>query len=181
MKAHVLIAAAAAAAVGSGLAGVSSAGIGGSAFACPSDPKTQPLGKIYGKNRGSSFCSDGASARASIGTTKAIIVNFKNGVCWKSRQGLNVAVGTIVVNDRKKSDPAGLWLQDYKPGGVVGDTLSAQSGATEWSGPVKITLTKGGKSGTFSGKRPKLVNGKLTYIPISGTFTCKRILDAPNQ
>jgi hypothetical protein len=169
----------AAAALGVLAAGMSSASNTASSFACPSDPKTQPLGKIYGKNRGSSFCGDGASARAMVGSSKQIV--FKNGVCWKSRLGLNVAVGTVVVNDRKKSDPAGMWLQDFKSGGVVGDTLSAQSGATEWSGPVKVKLTKGGKSGTFSGKRPKLVNGKLRYIPISGTFTCKRILDAPDQ
>jgi hypothetical protein len=142
-------------------------------FACPSDPKTQPLGKIYGKNRGSSFCNDGAKASLVVKGTKISLVG---GVCWKSRDGFNVGIGTVV-NDRKKADPAGVWLIDTKPGNLVGNTIDTGKGTVDWVGPVNVKLAKNKKSGTFSATATAVaVNGKL-----SGSFTCKRVLDAPDQ
>lgn len=177
MRKVTAIAVLSAAALSAALAGASSAQSTYSVFACPSDPKTQPIGKIYGANRGSTFCSDGASARVSVGSTKAIIIYLRNGVCWTSRQGFNVGIGTSIVGKRRQSDPEGLWLQDFKPGGFVKDSLGFGKGKVDWNGPVRINRAKR----TFSGRAPKLVNGKLTYVSVSGSYTCRKVLDAPEQ
>jgi hypothetical protein len=142
-------------------------------FACP-NPKVLPLGKIYGKSRGTSFCNDGARATVLIaGKPKLTLVG---GVCWRNTTSLEVGIGTLITNDPKKSDPAGLLLTDEKPADVVGDTLDLSKGTLGWTGPVKVKLT-GKNKGTFAATPTAAkVNGKLT-----GSFTCKRILDAPDQ
>ena len=150
------------------------------AFACPSDPRTQPLGKIYGKNRGTSFCNDGAKATAIVGTVKTKL-SFTGGVCWKGSVGLNVAIGTLIPFERKAGEPPGFWLIDTKPGNILKDTVDAQRGTLTWNGPVKLKQSASKKTGTFTGREPKLVKGKLTYVAITGSYTCRRILDAPEQ
>jgi hypothetical protein len=68
-------------------------------------------------------------------------------------------------------------LIDTKPGNIVGDTIDTGKGTLDWVGPVKAKLAKNKKSGTFSATATAVaVNGKL-----SGSFTCKRVLDAPDQ
>lgn len=156
------------------LAGVSNAQRTGAAFAC-GDPKLEPLGKIYGKSRGTTFCDNGAKATVLIaGKPKLTLVG---GVCWRNRTSLMVGIGTNVINDLRASDPAGLLLTDVKPGHVVGDTLELSKGTFDWTGPVKVKLGPGKKNGTFTSTSVgTAANGKLT-----GTFDCKRILDAPDQ
>lgn len=162
------------AAVAAGAATMVSAQQSASSFPC-GNPKIEPLGKIYGKNRGTTFCNDGAKASVLIkGKTK---VNFVGGVCWRNKTSLQVGIGTLVINDPKKSDPAGMLLADAKPGDIVGDTVGLSKGTLDWTGPVKVKLAKNKKSGTFAATPIAVrVNGKL-----SGSFTCKRILDAPDQ
>jgi hypothetical protein len=145
-------------------------------FACPSDPKTKPIGKIYGKNRGSTFCNDGAKASAVVGKTK---LSFTGGVCWKSRESFNVGIGTAIAGKRRKADPPGFWLQDFKPGGLVGDLVDLGKGTLTWRGPVKVNR----KQKTFSGKGVLLAGGKVTDTSASlkGSYACKRVLDAPDQ
>ena len=161
------------AAVAAGAATMGSAQQSASSFPC-GNPKIEPLGKIFGKNRGTTFCNDGAKASVLIkGKTK---VNLAGGVCWRNKTSLQVGIGTVVINDPKKSDPAGMLLADVKPGDFVGDTLSLSKGTIDWTGPVKVKLT-GKTKGTFAATPIAVrVNGKLT-----GSFTCKRILDAPEQ
>jgi hypothetical protein len=142
-------------------------------FACPSDLNTQPLGKVYGKNRGSAFCNDGATAMVKIAGRPAL--TLKGGVCWRNKTSLEIGIGTLVANAPVKSDPPGLLLTDVKPGDVVGDTLDLSQGKYGWTGPVTVKLA--GKKGTFTSTAAgTAVNGKLT-----GSFVCKRILNAPNQ
>jgi hypothetical protein len=173
MKGVTAIAVGVAAALSALLAGVGGAHDATAAFPCPSDPKTQPLGKIYGKSRGTTFCNDGAKAVALVGKTRVILAG---GVCWRNRTSLQVGIGTVVINDPKKSDPAGMTLADAKPGDIVGDTVGLSKGTLDWTGPVKVKLT-GKTKGTFAATPVAVrVNGKL-----SGSFTCKRILDAPDQ
>jgi len=142
-------------------------------FACPSDLNTQPLGKVYGKSRGSVFCNDGATAIVKIAGRPTL--NLKGGVCWRNKTNLEIGIGTLVSNDPAKTDPPGMLLTDNKPGDVLGDTLDLSQGKYGWTGPVTVKLV--GKKGTFTSTASgTAVNGKLT-----GSFTCKRILDAPNQ
>jgi hypothetical protein len=169
---NVLVIVVFATAVAAALASVGSAQRVASSLACPPNPKTQPLGKIYGANRGTSFCNDGAKATALV---RKVRINVTGGVCWKSKDSFNVGIGTVVAGRRKKSDPPGMWLIDVKPGNIVGDTVDLGKGTIDWTGPVKVKLT--GKTGTFnSTSLGTSVNGKLT-----GSFTCKRVLDAPDQ
>lgn len=169
----VTMAALAAAALGIVATGVSSASADRTAFPCP-NPKVLPLGKIYGKNRGTTFCNDGAKATVLIGgKTKA---SFVGGVCWRNRTNLEVGIGTLITNDPRKSDPAGMLLTDNKPGDVLGDLFDLSKGTLGWTGPIKVKLTSKTK-GTFAATPTAVkVNGKLT-----GSFSCKRILDAPDQ
>lgn len=159
-----------------GAIGLASAGVtreAPSSFACP-NPKLLPLGKIYGANRGTSYCNDGASATVVIAGKARL--NLVGGVCWRNRTNLEVGIGTLITNAPKKSDPAGLLLTDNKPGDLLGDLLDLSKGTLGWTGPVKVKLT-GKTKGTFaSTSAGTAVNGKLT-----GSFTCSRILDAPNQ
>ena len=142
-------------------------------FACPSDVNTQPLGKVFGKSRGSAFCNDGATAIVRIAGRPTLSV--KGGVCWRNKTNLEIGIGTVVINDPVKSDPPGLLLTDNKPGGVLGDTLDLSQGKYSWTGPVTVKLS--GTKGTFTSTAASTsMNGKLT-----GSFTCKRILYAPNQ
>lgn len=143
------------------------------AFPCP-NPKLLPIGKIYGANRGTSFCNDGAQATVIIaGKPKLTVLG---GVCWRNRTNLEVGIGSLVINGRRKSDPAGLLLTDEKPGDPIGDTLNLSNGTFHWTGAVKVKLT-GKTKGTFASTQAgTAVNGKL-----SGSFTCRRILDAPDQ
>jgi hypothetical protein len=156
-----------------GVVGVSGASVDRAAFPC-GNPKIEPVGKIYGKNRGSTFCNDGAKATVLIGgKTK---VTFAGGVCWRNRTSLQVGIGTLVINDPKTSDPAGMLLTDVKPGDIVGDTFDLSKGTLDWTGPVKVKLS-GKTKGTFAATSTAVrVNGKL-----AGSFTCKRVLDAPDQ
>jgi hypothetical protein len=62
-------------------------------FPCPRDSQTQLLGKIFGANRGSTFCNDGATAMAVIGTAKPKFAN-PGGVCWNGSDGFTVGIGT---------------------------------------------------------------------------------------
>jgi hypothetical protein len=142
-------------------------------FACP-NPKVLPLGKIFGANRGTTFCNDGARATVIIaGKPRLTLVG---GVCWRNKKDFEVGIGTVVTNGPKKSDPAGLWLIDVKPGDLIGDTLQLSRGTYDWTGPVKVTLT-GKNKGTFAATATGAkVNGRLT-----GSFTCKRVLYAPEQ
>jgi hypothetical protein len=144
-----------------------------SSFPC-GDPKTVPVGKIYGKNRGTQFCNDHATATIRIAGRPTL--KLKGGVCWKNRTNLEIGIGTLVINGRKKSDPSGLLITDNPPGDIIGDLLDHSSGKYHWTGPIKVKLagkTKGTFASTSAGTS---VNGKLT-----GSFTCKRVLDAPDQ
>ena len=173
-KTPAIAAALAACLLTAGLAWGSSAQSSGASLAC-GDPKTQPLGKIYGANRGATYCNDGAKATVLIaGKPKLALVG---GVCWRNRTSLEVGIVTLVTNKPLKSDPAGLLLTDTKPGDPVGDTLDLSRGTLGWTGPVKVKLGAGKKQGTFTGTpTANAVNGRL-----SGSFTCKRILYAPEQ
>jgi hypothetical protein len=169
----------AAAAVGATLAGVSSATVAADSFACP-NPKVLPLGKIYGKSRGTSFCNDGAQATAIVAGKK--LAPFTGGVCWKNKEGVvQVGIGTMIGPKRIKSDPPGFVLIDVKPGGVIKDSVDLGNATVSWGFTVKVTYAAGKKSGNWSGVEPRLVGGKLAHVPAGGTFTCKRILDAPEQ
>jgi hypothetical protein len=102
-------------------------------------------------------------------------LTLTGGVCWRNKTSLEIGIGTLVANAPVKSDPPGLLLTDVKPGDVVGDTLDLSQGKYGWTGPVTVKLT--GKKGTFTSTASgTAVNGKLT-----GSFVCKRILNAPNQ
>src|SRR4051794_33995193 len=73
-----------------------------SSFPC-GNPLTEPLGKIYGANRGTTFCNDGARATLIIaGKPRLTLVG---GVCWRNKTNLEVGIGSLVINGRKKSDP----------------------------------------------------------------------------
>ena len=144
-------------------------------FAWPPDPKTQPLGKIYGANRGSTFCNSGATATAFVAGKR---LTFSGGVCWKSNDGFNVGIGTLIAGKRKKTDPPGFWLQDFKSAATFGQhSVDLAKGAVTWRGGVKVNRTKK----TFAGKASVLVGGKLTSVSLTGSYTCRRILDAPDQ
>jgi hypothetical protein len=145
-------------------------------FACPKDTSREPVGRIYGNNRGSTFCNDGASASATVGGRKLV---FKGGVCFRDSTGLNVNIGTVFPGKRRRSDPKGFSLLDLKPGGFVKDTVNFGTRTVDWGAPVKLKLKRGGRSGTFSGTEPKLVNGELAYVKASGSFSCKRVLRVP--
>jgi hypothetical protein len=146
------------------------------------NPARESLGSIYGKNRGTTWCNDGASGTATLaGKTYA----FKGGVCFRDSVGFHVGIGTIIPGGWKKGDPAGLGIDDLKPGGYAKDgayfgwTRGGKLSTWDW-GDVKIKGSKGASPrGTFSGVRPTLVGGKLTRIPARGTFTCKRVLKVP--
>jgi hypothetical protein len=154
------------------LASVGAARDATGSFAC-GNPKIEPLGTIFGANRGTTFCNDGATATLIIRGNRTPL---RGGVCWRNKKDLEIGIGTVVTNGPKKSDPAGLWLIDVKPSDRIGDTLQHSKGTYDWTGPVKVTLTgktKGTFASTAMGTR---VNGKLT-----GSFTCKRVLYAPEQ
>lgn len=161
-----------------GVAGLASAGNqrdGSAVFSCPPDPKTQPLGQIFGANRGSTFCNSGATATAFVAVKR---LTFSGGVCWTSKDGFNVGIGTSIAGKRKKTDPPGFWLQDFKSAGTFGQhSVDLAKGAVTWRGGVKVNRTKK----TFAGKTSVLVDGKLTYVSLTGSYTCGRILDAPDQ
>jgi hypothetical protein len=176
---RVLVASAAAAAFAAVVAVGNAHQFSGS-FACPPNPKTQPLGKIYGNNRGSSFCNDRARATAFIGKQRQKLT-FAGGVCWKSKDAFSVGIGTAIAGKRLKADPPGFWLQDFKPRSYAKESVDLGKGTVTWGHSVKIKYAAGKKSGTWSGTEPTLVKGKLTYIPAKGSFTCKRVLDAPDQ
>src|SRR5207247_10945467 len=121
-----------------------------------------------------SFRNDGAKAAVVIAGKPRL--NLVGGVCWRNKTNLEVGIGSLVINGRKKSDPAGLLLTDEKPGDLIGDTLDLSRGAYHWTGPVKVKLT-GKTKGTFTSTQiGTAANGKLT-----GSFTCRRILYAPEQ
>jgi hypothetical protein len=146
-------------------------------FACPKDTSREPIGRIYGANRGSTFCNDGATATAIVGGTK---LSFTGGVCWKdSASILNVSIGTSIAGKRRATDPPGFWLIDQKPGGIVKDSAEFGKGSTSWGHTVVIKYKADRRSGTFSGTEPRLAGGKLTYVKASGTFACKRVLTVP--
>lgn len=151
------------------------------AFACP-DPKTAPLGKSVGI-RGFTACNDGASAQAVVdGQT----YRFTGGVCFKDAVPLNVTIGTIIINDRKKSDPAGFSIVVQPKGNPVSDSvdfaLNKGGRLLEMGGPVTLTYKPGRRSATFKGKVLRTVNGKVLTgtVPVSGSFICKRILTVPS-
>ena len=144
------------------------------ALAC-GNPKTTPLGEIFGANRGTTFCNDGASAKVIIkGKPKP---PFLGGVCWRNKTNVKmIGVGSLVINGRKTSDPKGLLVTDEPPGDRIGDTLDLSMGLYHWTGPVKVKWTSK-TSGTFAATSIAVtVNGQLT-----GSFHCKRVLYAPEQ
>lgn len=151
----------------------------GASFACPGDTSRQPIGKIYGANRGSTYCNDGATATATVAGKK--LPSFVGGVCWRDKSRTTyVNIGMETSYKRRLSDPAGFSLSDVKPGGVLKDTVSLGRGTLTWgSAPVKITWNANRRSGTWSGKWPTLAGGKLTYVGGSGTFACRRFLEVP--
>ena len=130
--------------------------------------------------RGYTACNDGAVARAVVA---GVTYRFSGGVCWKdSSLPLNVDIGTIV-NDRAKSDPGGFGIVDQKKGPVsdsIGFGLTKAGKVLEFRGPVTLTST-GRASATFKGKVLQEVNGKVGSgtVPVSGSFTCKRVLVVP--
>jgi hypothetical protein len=155
---------------------------------CLSDAKAAPylLANGYsrgGKLVGSTFCNDGATATATVAGKP---YSFKGGVCFRQGDEFNVQIGTTVDFKRVKSDPPGFRVSDVAPGGVVKDGvwfgLTNAGKVIEWGfGDVKLKVGKGSApKGTFSGVELKLVNGKLTKIPASGSFTCRRVLKVPS-
>ena len=149
------------------------------AVACP-DPKTAPLGKSVGI-RGYTACNDGASALAVVG---GVTYRFSGGVCWKdSTLPLNVDIGTIV-HDRTKKDPAGFGIIQQRKGSPISDSasfgLTKASKVLEFRGAVKLTF-KGRLRATFKGTVLREVNGKAISgtVPVTGSFTCKRLLVVP--
>ena len=103
----------AAALAAAGLATTGSAGGLRAAFPCPPDPKTQPLGKSAASRPGVSFCNDAATATALVGGKT---LSFTGGVCWKSKQGFSVGIGTEIFGERKKGDPPVFHLHDLSSG-----------------------------------------------------------------
>lgn len=152
---------------------------GAATFACPKDPSTQPIGKSYGATRGATYCNDGATATAIVVGGKPE-PDIRGGVCWRDKSRTTyVNIGTEIPGKRRATDPPGFSLSDVKPGGFLKDTASVHRRTTAWSGAVKITWNSDRKSGKWSGKSPKLVGGKLTYVQASGKFACKRFLEVP--
>jgi hypothetical protein len=151
-------------------------------FACP-NPSQEPIGKIYGNNRGMTLCNDGATATAILAGEK---YPFSGGVCWRDKtKSVFVEIGTLL-NYRKAGDPPGFDLVDTKSQFTT-DTvewgLTRNGKAISWGKyTVKLSITgyPDHPHGKFSGKEPKLVNGKLTYVPVSGWFNCKRVLNVPS-
>ena len=148
--------------------------------ACP-DPKTAPLGKSVGI-RGYSACNDGASA---VAVVSGVTYRFSGGVCWKdSTLPLNVDIGTIV-NDRAKTDPPGFGIVAVTKGSPISDSIDfglTKGGKTlGFRGPVTLTYKPGRRSATFKGKVLREANGKVLTgtVPVTGSFTCKRILNVP--
>jgi hypothetical protein len=159
-----------------------SAAPAGMLLACPKDPRTAPIGRIYGASRGTTWCNDGATATATLaGKTHA----FSGGVCFRDSVGLHVGIGTSIEGKRKASDPPGFALNDFPPGGIVKDGayfgLTKAGKVVAWSwGDVKLTGGKGSApKGSFSGVMPTLAGGKLTRVAAMGTFACKRVLQVP--
>jgi hypothetical protein len=143
------------------------------AFPCPPDPKTQPLGKSAANRPGFTFCNDGAKATAIVAGKK---LTFTGGVCWKSKDGFSVGIGTELFGKRKKGDPPVFHLQDLSSG-LGSHTVLLAKGTVTWSYSVAINR----KKHTFAGKSPVMVGAKLTYVSLTGSYTCKRVLDAPKQ
>jgi hypothetical protein len=162
------------------VAGAASAGVTREAkvsFACPRDTSRQPVGKIYGANRGTSFCNDGATATATVAGTR--LPTFRGGVCFSDSSGFNVGIGTSLQGKRRASDPAGFWLVDVKPGRFVKDSVHLAKRSASWGYTVALKRKGGRLRGSWSGTEPRLVGGQLTRIKASGTFTCKRVLKVP--
>lgn len=169
-----------------GLAATGGAGISDAAAKC-GDPKTEPLGSIYGNNRGSTGCNDGASAKATLGGKT---YSFTGGVCWRETKsgGFYVQIGTTFPGsrDRRTNDPSGFGVFDTSPGGFLKDRvyfgLTKAKKVISWSNSedMKLKVSRGSApKGTFSGVETRLVNGKLTKIPASGSFSCERVLKVP--
>lgn len=154
-----------------GLAGTGGARDGASTFACP-NPARAPLGKAYDGYRGTTFCNDGASASATVGGKQ--LPKFTGGVCFTDSTGFNVEIGTSIVGKRKPRDPRGFELLDFKPGGLVKDSVHLGSGTTSWGYAVKLTKTARGFRGEWSGTQPG-----IPRVAAHGTFTCVHILRVP--
>lgn len=146
-------------------------------FACPSDPATYGSTKWvrrYDGGRGSTWCSDGATATTSLAGSPT----FANptGVCTSSSQGRYLSIGTQIYRDRKSRDPAQFILLDHKAGTGNEDSLNIAKGAVEWGDAVVIKWKPGSLAGSFSGVDVQAKDGREVRVPIRGTFKCGRII-----
>jgi hypothetical protein len=146
-------------------------------FACPTNPSTYGTTKWvkrYDGGRGSTWCSDGATARTSLAGARKF--SSPTGICTSSSQGRYVSIGTQIYRERTARDPAQLILLDHKAGSGNEDSLSIGKGTIEWLASVKIKWKAGRRSGSFSGVDVQAKDGREVRVPISGSFKCKRII-----
>ena len=155
---------------------------------CPAEPaKALSIQFAVGYYRGSkligtTFCHDGATGKATVGGKTYA---FRDGVCFRQGDSMEVQIGTEVNFKRTKSDPPGFHVTDVQASQYVKDGawfgLAKAGKVVEWGfGDVKLKVTKAAApKGMFSGVEPKIVNGKLTKIPASGSFVCRRVLKLP--
>ncbi|MEO9177296.1 MAG: hypothetical protein ABI317_17415 [Gaiellales bacterium] len=128
---------------------------------------TAGVTKVGGKPA-HAFCGP-AKAVAQVGTKR---YSFTGGVCQRSGAVFSVNIGTVVINPVANAKPGstpyfGLTVVPPLVGVHVGQTLGWISGGKRFSVlGNRIKLTKGLKSGSFSGK--SLPGG----AKVTGTFTC---------
>ena len=157
------------------IAGPGSAREAASVFNCPASPSkygTTKWVKRYDGGRGSTWCSDDATATTSLAGAR----QFSGGVCTSSSQGRYISIGTQIYSKRTPSDPAQLILLDHKAGTGNTDSLSIGKGSIEWLADVTIKWKAGSLSGTFSGVDTQAKDGQEVKVPVSGSFKCKRII-----
>jgi hypothetical protein len=143
-------------------------------FACPTNPSTYGTTKWvkrYDGGRGSTWCSDGATAKTSLARAKTF--SSPTGICTSSSQGRYVSIGTQIYRERTARDPAQFILLDHK---ANEDSLNIGKGTIGWVNSVKIKWKAGSLSGSFSGVDVQAKDGREVRVPISGSFKCKRII-----
>jgi hypothetical protein len=122
--------------------------------------------KVAGKDA-MRFCGP-AKASATVGTKT---FSFSGGVCQLSGHYFIVNIGTLVIHTVAGSKPGpasyfGVTIAASNPGVHLKQVLAWNSGGKGYSVlSNSITLKKGLKSGTFSGK-------SLTGQKVKGTFSC---------
>jgi hypothetical protein len=128
---------------------------------------TSGLTKVGGK-QARTFCGT-AKAKATVGATK---FTFTGGECARSGTFFTVNIGTIVINPVANAKPAkvpyfGLTVTPADSGAHLSQALSWVSGGKRYAVLANtVTLKKGLKAGTFSGKA--IPGG----AKVTGSFSC---------